>query len=84
MRTHRPDGVVHGRGKDPIAVMHQISMRALTGDCHAKLLDCPLRCRLLGHIPMDDSSRADVKDEEDIEDAKRGRDGDKEVTGQDR
>ena len=69
-QPHGRDGGVHGRRKDPSAVMRQISMRALTGDCHAKLLDRPLRCRLLGHIPMDHSSRADVKDEEDIENAK--------------
>jgi hypothetical protein len=30
---------------------------------------------VLGHIPMTDPLRADVEDEEDVEDAERGRDG---------
>jgi hypothetical protein len=79
-QTHGRDGVVHGRGKDPVAVVHQIPMRPLAGDRHAELLDRPRRCGMLGHIPMDNPSRANVEDEEDIEDAERGRDVDEDVT----
>ena len=44
--TRRPidaTASVHGRGEDPIAVMHQIPVRTLAGDRHAELLDRPLR-----------------------------------------
>ena len=29
-------------------------MRPIAGDRHAKLLDRPLRCWMLGHVPVDD------------------------------
>ena len=34
-----------------------------------KLLDRPVRCRILGHVPVKDPSRPDVEDHERMEDA---------------
>ena len=64
--------------------MDQEAIRGLACDRGTTLLDRPVRRRMLAHIPMDDPARADVEDDEHIEDPKAGRDGDEEITREDR
>ena len=48
------------------------------------LLNRPVHGRMLGHVPVEDSSRADVEHDEDVEDTEAGGDDGEEVTGEDR
>ena len=50
----------------------------------AKLLDRPLRRGVLRHIPVENLTRADLEDDEDIEDAETDGHRREEVTGDDR
>src|SRR6266849_5354172 len=53
------------------------------GDDRAKLLDRPRRCGMLGDIPVEDPTGADLEDDEHREDAEAGGNRREEVTGHD-
>ena len=59
-------------------------MGRLGGDDRAELLDRPRRRRMLGDVPVKDSTRADLEDDEDVEDSETDRHRREEVTGDDR
>ena len=52
-------------------------------DLVKKLLDRPGRRGMLRHVPVEDPTRTDFKDDKDIENATADSDGGEEVTGHD-
>jgi hypothetical protein len=69
--AHRHDRPVHRGRKDAVSIVEDEPVGCLRGDDPAKLLDRPLRRRMLGDVPVEDPTRADLEDEEHIEDAER-------------
>ena len=65
--SHRRDRPVNICRVDPIPFMEHEAVRRLGGYDRAALLDGPVRCRMLGHIPMDDPPRADVQADGDMD-----------------
>ena len=57
------DRAIDGRGIDAVAVVNEKSLRLITGNHRAELLDDPFRRGVLRHIPMHDPARADFKDD---------------------
>ena len=57
-------------------IVTNLSEKSLADYCerqhHAKLLDRPLRRGMLGDIPVEDPARADLKNNENREDAESG------------
>ena len=84
MPPHRRDCPVDRCGKDAIPIVEDEPVRRLRSDDCAKLLNRPLRRGMLRHIPVEDATRTDLEDDEDIEDAKGDGHGREEVTRHDR
>jgi len=55
-----------GGGKDAVPIVEDEPVGCLRGDDHARLLDRPLRRGMLGDIPVEDTTRADLEDDEHI------------------
>ena len=83
MPPHRRDCPVDRCGKDGIPIVEDEPVRRLRSDDCAKLLNRPIRRGMLSHIPVEDATRADLEDDEDIEDAKANGHRREEVTGHD-
>ena len=67
---------------DRVAIVHHEAMRALAGHTHAKLLHRPLSGRMLGHVPVQQSARADVEHDKDVDKSKPCRHRHEEIAGQ--
>ncbi len=67
--AHRRDRAIDAGRVNRVAVMEEEPMRGLAGEDRAELLDRPGRRRMLGHVPVEDPTRADLEDHEDIEEA---------------
>src|SRR5580704_18800369 len=78
--AHRRDRPVDSGRKDAVPIVEDEPVGCLRGDDLAKLLDRPLRRGMLGDIPVEDPTRADLEDDEHIEDAEAGRYHREEVT----
>lgn len=70
-QPHRSNRAVDRRGVDRIAVVNEEAMPGLARDAGPTLSDRPVRRWMLGHIPMHVPSRADVEQDEDIQDTER-------------
>ena len=84
MPPHRRDRPVDTCRKDAIPVVEDEPVGRLRSHDRAKLLDRPLGSRMLGDIPVEDPTRADLEGDEHIEDAEAGGHHREEVTGYDR
>jgi hypothetical protein len=62
--AHRRDRPVDSGRKDAVPIVEDEPVGCLRGDDHAKLLDRPLRRRMLGDIPVEDPTRADLENDE--------------------
>src|SRR6266550_4139204 len=71
-------------GRDIGCGMEDEPVGRLRSHDRAKLLDRPLGSRMLGDIPVEDPTRADLEGDEHIEDAEAGGHHREEVTGYDR
>ena len=69
--SHRRNRPIHGCPVDPIPVMEHEPIGGVGREDDAELLDRPVRCRMLSHIPMDNSSHADFEHDEDIQDTEQ-------------
>ena len=83
-RPHRRDRPVESRRVNAIPIVENEPVERLRGDGRAQLLDRPLRRRMVRHVPVEDLTRADVEDDENMEDAEAHRHGRGEITGDDR
>src|SRR4030095_10563595 len=72
-QRHRTKGFVHRRREDAIAIMDDPSIRDIQRKADAELLDRPFRGRVLRQIPVHDSARTDVKEDEHVYALERGR-----------
>ena len=72
------------RREDRVPIMDEKAMFMITGNSFAKLLQRPVRGGMLGHTAVNDTTRSDFDQQQYIEDAKAGGDGDHEITGDDR
>jgi hypothetical protein len=52
VESHRIQRAVERRRVDGVVVVHHESMRGVAGDARAKLLHGPVRCRMLGDVPV--------------------------------
>jgi len=84
MPPHRRDRSVDRGRINIVSIVENEAVGGLGRDDRAKLLDRPCRRGMLRHIPMEDPTRADLEDYEDIEDAKADGHRREEVTGDDR
>ena len=75
MPSHRADRWIDGRRIDAIPIVEDEPVGRLRGDDRAELLDCPRRRRRLGDVPVQDSTRADLEDDEAVEDPETARHG---------
>jgi hypothetical protein len=64
--------------------MDEKAISMITGNSFAKLLQRPISGGMLGHTAVNDATRSDFDQQQYIEDAKAGGDGDHEITGYDR
>jgi hypothetical protein len=67
-----------------VSIVENEPVGRLRGDHHAELLDGPLGGGMLGDIPVDDPTRANLEDDEDVENLESDRDCREEVTRYDR
>jgi hypothetical protein len=67
--AHRRDRPVDSGREDAVPIVEDEPVGCLPSDDRAKLLDRPLGCEMLGGIPVEDPTRADLEDDEHIEDA---------------
>ena len=68
MPPHRRDRSVDRGRINTVSIVENEAVEGLGRDDRAKLLDRPCRRGMLRHIPMEDPTRADLEDYEDIED----------------
>ena len=64
--------------------MDEKAISMITGNSFAKLLQRPISGGMLGHTAVNDATRSDFDQQQYIEDAKAGGDGDHEITSDDR
>ena len=69
MPPHGRDRPVDCGGINAVPIVEDEPVGRLGADDRAKLLDRPLRRRMLRHVPVEDLTRADVEDDENMEDA---------------
>jgi len=84
MPPHRCDRPVDSGSINAVPIVEDEPVGRLGADDRAKLLDRPLRRRMLRHVPVEDLTRADVEDDENIEDTEAHGHGREEITGDDR
>ena len=84
MPAHRRDRPVDSRHVNAVPIVEDEPVGRLGGNDRAKLLDRPLRRGMLGHVPVEDPTRADIEDDEDIEGAEPDGHRREEVTSEDR
>ena len=83
--TFKVDYCPVDRGRiDAVPIVEDEPVGRLGGDDRAELLDRPLRRGMLRDVPVEDPTRADLEDDEDIEDAEADGHRREEVTGDDR
>jgi hypothetical protein len=78
------DRLVELRRKGGMSIVNQETICMVTRNGFAKLLQGPLRRGMLGHIEVNDATRADLDQHQYVEDTKAGGDGDHEIAGHDR
>jgi hypothetical protein len=81
---HRRDRPVDRCRINAVPIVEDEPVGRLGGDDRAKLLDRPRRRGMLRHVPVEDPTRTDLEDDEDIEDAEADGHRREEVTGEDR
>ena len=81
-QAHCGNRAVDRRRIDAVAVMNQKALGLIARNNPAKLLHSPFGRGMLRHIPMDDPTRPDVKDDQHIQRAKPRRDGHEEIAGE--
>ena len=84
MPFHRADGLIDGRRIDASPIVEDEPAGRRRSDDPAELLDFPRRRRMLGDVPVQDSTRAGLDDDEDVENPEADRQRREEVTGHDR
>ena len=72
LERHRTKGLVHGRREDAITIMDEEPVDAIKRKTVPKLLERPLRCGVVGEIPVHDSACADVEEDEDVQSLEGG------------
>jgi hypothetical protein len=60
------------------------SVPPIAGHNHPKLLRAPVRCRMRGHVPMQDSSRPNFQNDKHVDHPKGSRSNGKEIAGEHR
>ena len=68
MPSHRADRLIDRRRIDAVPIVEDEPVGRLRGDDRAELLDRPRRRRMRGDVPVQDPTRADLEDDEDVED----------------
>ena len=67
MPPHRADRLIDRRRNDAVPIMEDEPVD-VSGDHRAELLDRPRPRRMRGDAPVDDPTRADLKDDENVQD----------------
>ena len=76
-----PDGLIHGRAEDGVAIMDHESPWMVESQEFSELLRGPLRRRMVGDIAMENPARADFHRHEDKQHPKGGGHGNEEIAG---
>lgn len=83
LERHRSECLVDSGREGAVAVVENEPMGSVQWDTVPELLDRPFGCRVVGNVPVQNSSCGDVDEDEDVQPAKRGRDDQEEVAGED-
>jgi hypothetical protein len=77
------DRLVQMVREDAVAIMKKVFIPILKCNCLTQLLQCPRRIGMSGDVAMDQAPAAVLNHDEHVQLAKRCRDGEKEITGND-
>jgi len=81
-QPHRRDGPIDTFRVDAVVIMYEESIRLVARGHHSELLRRPVGGWMFGHIPVPDSSSADLQHHEDVDHTERGRERHEEIAGQ--
>jgi hypothetical protein len=81
-QTHRLDGSIDTFRVNRVAIVDHESVPLIARHNHPKLLRGPVCCRMLRHVPMQDSSCTDFQNDKHVDHAECGCYDDKEIIGE--
>src|SRR5262245_52848207 len=81
-QAHRLQRAINTIGVDAVVVVYDKSVGRFARHDHAELLRRPVRRRMLGDVPVQNSPRSDLHDHEHVEKLEASRHGHKEVAGE--